>query len=55
MFNPLSRVVDKIIFLGPDREHKANILDRILWKLNFEIDHQKLNRRLIELCEKESP
>jgi spore maturation protein CgeB len=55
MFSPLSRIVDKVIFLGPIEECRANSFDRVLWKLNFEIDHQKLNKRLIELCEKESP
>ena len=55
MYNPVSRIVDELIFLGQEKERKASYLDRILWKLNFEIDHQKLNKRLIELCEKEAP
>lgn len=55
MFSPLSRQVDEVIFLGPLNDFKANIFDRILWKLNYEIDHQKFNQRLVELCEKESP
>ena len=55
MFKPISRIVDKVILLEPAKEYRANLFDRILWKLNFEIDHQKFNTRLIELCEKESP
>ena len=55
MFSPLSRIVDEVIFLGPIEEYRANSFDRVLWKLNFEIDHHKLNQRLIELCAKESP
>ena len=45
MFSPLSRLVDDAIFLGPMREYRVNIFDRVLWKLNLEIDHQKLNQR----------
>lgn len=55
MFMPLSRIGDELIFLGPSNIYNANLLDRILWKLNFEIDHQKFNQRLIELCEKVLP
>lgn len=55
MFSPLARLVENVIFLGPDKERKATIVDRILWKLNFEIDHQKFNQRLIGFCFKESP
>jgi spore maturation protein CgeB len=55
MFSPLSRLADKVIFLGPVKEYNANYLDRLLWKLNFEIDHQKFNQRLVVLCAKESP
>ena len=55
MFSPISRLADKAIFLGPIKEYSANSLDRVLWKLNFEIDHQKLNKRLLELSTKELP
>lgn len=54
MYSPLARIVDKVIFLGPLNDYKATLIDRILWKLNFEIDHQNFNQRLIEFCAIES-
>ncbi len=41
--------------LDPEKEYKATYLDRILWKLNFEIDHNRINNRLLELSRKEKP
>lgn len=55
MFSPLSRLVDKVEFLGPIKDRQINLLDSFFWKINLEIDHHKINRRLLELISEKVP